>query len=95
MALEPGRWYRLRLLLDLTANAVDDDLAASNGSGSLFLKDLSDPTADFHPIPDLQAKNMHLSGGGSGGVRPSKWSRLWVVSFERETVEFDGLRIVP
>jgi len=94
MALEPGRWYRLRLVLDLTANAMDDDLAASNGSGSLFAKDLSDATADFHPISDLQGKNLHLSGGSPGCVRPSKWSRLWVVSFEAETVEFDDLRVV-
>ena len=94
-ALEPGRWYRLRLVLDLTANAVDDDLAASNGSGSLFVKDLSDPAADFHPVPDLQGRNLHLSGGSPGCARPSKWSRLWVVSFETETVELDGLRVVP
>jgi hypothetical protein len=48
-----GEWYHVRALIDLSANGGD-------GSGSLFIRDLTDGESNLIPVPMAQNVNLQL-----------------------------------
>ncbi len=93
--LVPGHWYRMRLVLDLTANPTMllDEAVPADGAFSLFIKDLSAGDAAFTPVEGLQDKVVGLSQTTPVSVPASQWVRVWVASFEGDTVEIDNIRV--
>jgi hypothetical protein len=67
----PGDWYEVKGVVDLLANG-------GNGSGSLFVRDLTDGESLFTAVPDAQ--NVDLSILSSPAPNPAQWDGavLWL-----------------
>ncbi len=93
--LVPGHWYRLRLVLDMTANPTMllDEAVPADGAFSLFVKDLSAGDTSFTPVEGLQNKVVGLSQTTPVSVPASQWCQIWVAGFQTDAVEIDNIQV--
>ncbi len=68
---DPGDWYEVKGVVDLLANG-------GNGSGSLFVRDLTDGESLFTAVPDAQYVNLSILSGPA--PNPAQWDGvvLWL-----------------
>ncbi len=67
---QPGDWYRLQLRMDL-----------SQGTGSVYYRNLSLGDEQMVPMPGLQDIDLEL-GRLAPQARPTAWNALWVTQLE-------------
>jgi hypothetical protein len=64
-------WYRLRLVIDFT------DLGG-DGSGSLYVMNLTDGETDFRITPVLSSINLEINAMEAASQDPATWNSLYV-----------------
>ena len=80
-----GDWVRVRVIMDLTANA-------GSGAGSLFLQNLSQGATSFTAVPGLQDVDLALDQAAADATNPLLWDAMWL-HFEGATYCLDNIQV--